>query len=297
MLSMTIGAPRAGAAVAVVLAVAVMVGAAGDTLAGRGPAPARQDDAGTWCFPEIEGDCPEPKPGLPSRVSLNHADLRSFRHHRRDPFSPSTVDAPRLAVLLRLADEGRRPLLARWRRGMRLSTDGLPYTGARDRFEDVTAPLTRPVRLLPVWTPDAHRWGEVQEAILATASDCPCLQAASPGQTPDGNLVPGTPLLVAKNSVDPADLDLRWERSCLDAVDDYSIHEGYIGSWYSHAPHTCTTGGSTGYTLTPGTRSYYYVIVPLNADAEGSYGTDSGGTQRPTSTTNCRSKVKVDPCP
>lgn len=103
--------------------------------------------------------------------------------------------------------------------------------------------------------------------------------------------------LLAKNTIVPTDLDLSWDVSCLVSADDYSIHEGTIGTWYSHSRAVCTTGGSTSHTMTPGSGGRYFLVVPLNPDAEGSYGLDSSGTQRPLSSATCRSEVSVEPCP
>jgi len=296
VLSGTRGIGRFGA---VLIGLAISVGSTTIAVSDLGESSTETDAdrSENRCFPEIDDDCPRTVTSLPSRITLNQAGLRSFRSHRRDPFSAAAEDAPRLAVLTRLAFEGRRPLLPRWRRDERLTTAGKPFSDSSDRFAHLTVPLLRPARLLPVWTPDIDRWGAVQETILATSSDCPCLYAASPGQVPDGHFVAGAQLVVTKNVDDPTDLDMSWDSSCLRDVDDYSVQEGILGDWTSHTPHTCTTGGATRITLTPEEGSWYYIAVPLNPDAEGSYGNDSTGTQRPASTTHCRPKVVIEPCP
>ena len=121
--------------------------------------------------------------------------------------------------------------------------------------------------------------------------------SSSPGRVPDGADVPGTPLRLGKNATDRDDLDLTWSPSCSLEADDYSIHEGEIGTFYSHTMLMCTTGGVTGLRITPDAGDRYYLVVPLDSDAEGSYGTDSGELERPASTTACRTELILEACP
>jgi hypothetical protein len=61
-----------------------------------------------------------------------------------------------------------------------------------------------------------------------------------------------------------------------------------LGSFSSHVPVLCTTGGALSTTITPAAGNRYYLVVPRNSDAaEGSYGTTIGSTQRPASLTAC----------
>jgi len=281
----------------VFLAVALTGASPHGIAAGRAVSSGGADESAGLCYPADEGTCPEVFVAVPSRVSLNQAQYRPFRSHRHDPFARATRDAPRLAVLTRLAAEGRKPLFPNWRRRERLSVNGTPFPERMSRFADLSAPLSQSARLLSMWTADPLRWGAVQESMLATSSDCPCLVVASPGQVPDGNHVPGNQLLLTKNTSDPNDIDLRWDLSCLSAADDYAVQEGKLGSWNTHMPRTCTTGGWLDYTLTPDSAGRFYLIVPLSPKAEGSYGTDSMGTQRPPSASSCRPRIVVDPCP
>ncbi len=70
---------------------------------------------------------------------------------------------------------------------------------------------------------------------------------------------------------------------------DYGIYEGAIGSWYSHnTAKSCTTGGVTNATVTPGGGNQYYLVVPNNGAYEGNYGTDSAGVPLPVSSSACR---------
>lgn len=124
------------------------------------------------------------------------------------------------------------------------------------------------------------------------------LDFVSPGRTPNGDDVLGTVLTITKNSTVIGDIDLNWGTSCLGTFSDYTIHEGRISSGFSsHAGIQCSTSGATARTLTPPNDDTYYLIVPVNANFEGSYGVDSSGTQRPPSTTPCRLNQFITSCP
>ncbi len=133
---------------------------------------------------------------------------------------------------------------------------------------------------------------QVQVADIAGVSGNP-----APGRVPDGAAVPGTALTLAKDGLTPGNLDLDWGTSCGATATDYSVHEGRIGAWYSHNAILCSTTGATDATITPGSDSHYYLVVPLDAASEGSYGTDSAGTERARSTVTCRFLADVTPCP
>ena len=79
-------------------------------------------------------------------------------------------------------------------------------------------------------------------------------------------------------------------------MNDYSVHEGSLGSFYNHTAHTCTTGGAIDLTLIPGDGDRYYLVVPLNDDAEGNYGSGAGSAERPRSTVACRPRTVTDSC-
>lgn len=94
-----------------------------------------------------------------------------------------------------------------------------------------------------------------------------------------------------------ASITLDWYPSCSSADDDYGVYEGVVGSWYSHVPVTgmCLTGGTTS-TFDAGDGDRYYLVVPTNGPAEGSYGKDSTPAERPPSTTPCVMQV-LGTCP
>ena len=96
---------------------------------------------------------------------------------------------------------------------------------------------------------------------------------------PDGGVVPGQPLSVARGPGD--EIMLSWGNSCLASDTDYLIYEGSIGSYYSHASLFCTTGNATSLTFEPTIHDAYYLVVPTNGLEEGSYGRDGDGDERP----------------
>ena len=131
-----------------------------------------------------------------------------------------------------------------------------------------------------------------QESALADFS-----LPASPGAVPDGGTIAGVPLMVDRVAGSP-DIRMTWSAGCGPAVTDYAVYEGSIGSWYSHVPRTCSTGGATNATLTPGTGNRYYLVAPTNSVLEGSYGTSSSGAQIPPGAGACHpQRVSVPTCP
>ena len=78
-----------------------------------------------------------------------------------------------------------------------------------------------------------------------------------------------------------AEITLSWGASCLATDTDYAIYDRVLGDPTSHAPRYCGTAGVTVQTFAPLERDTYYLVVPLNAARESSYGTDSSGVERP----------------
>jgi hypothetical protein len=88
-------------------------------------------------------------------------------------------------------------------------------------------------------------------------------------------------LLVARSAT-AGDLTLSWSASCSPAATNYAIYEGAIGSFTSHALRDCgDDGGDLTEEVHPASGDAYYLVVPYSAAAEGSYGTDSLGAERP----------------
>jgi beta-glucanase (GH16 family) len=114
------------------------------------------------------------------------------------------------------------------------------------------------------------------------------------GAVPNGGDVPGIPLTVGAGS--NGDLVLDWGASCLSTDGDYVVYEGLLGDLGSHSPVTCSTGGLTNLTLTPGAGDRYYLVSPTDGVSEGSHGTDSNDSQRLPGTVTCF-PLDVGECP
>jgi len=111
--------------------------------------------------------------------------------------------------------------------------------------------------------------------------------------------VPGTvpTLTIDKSAQSPSDLDLSWGASCNAAGSDYSVEEGTLGVWYSHAPLRCSSGGARSLTLTPSGGNRYYLIAPIVAGYTGSLGVNSSGAERPDGLPSCTDDRALAPCP
>jgi trimeric autotransporter adhesin len=108
--------------------------------------------------------------------------------------------------------------------------------------------------------------------------------ACTVGSNPPGRVLNN--MIVTKSGTN---LNLSWTApggTCT--VTGYGLYRGTL-PWtgYNHASIDCTI--TTTSTTTPQqSGSNYYLIVPLNATNEGSYGTDSAGTQRPQGSSPCK---------
>jgi len=114
---------------------------------------------------------------------------------------------------------------------------------------------------------------------------------ATPGAVPDG--APGTPLTVTRSG---SDLTLAWGASCAASGVDYAIYQGTIGAYFSHARKFCTTQGLLTKTFPADPGSLYFLVVPVSADREGSYGKDSALVERPAGASSCKPQL-VGSCP
>ncbi|HEX6852223.1 MAG TPA: hypothetical protein VF139_12550 [Candidatus Polarisedimenticolaceae bacterium] len=105
-------------------------------------------------------------------------------------------------------------------------------------------------------------------------------------------------LQVSKSAAIPGSLDLAWSASCSEGGTDYGIYEGALGSWYSHVAIGCTdAGGDLAETVPPAPGNRYYLVVPRNGAAEGSYGLRSGAIERPAGGGACEATQVITECP
>ena len=101
------------------------------------------------------------------------------------------------------------------------------------------------------------------------------------------------------NKTMTTELMLEWSPTCSAADNDYVVYEGTLGNWYDHNPVAalnCTTGGARTATFDPFGSDAYYLVVPHDGAAHGSYGQDSTGTERPSRNTACYTQM-LGTCP
>ena len=115
------------------------------------------------------------------------------------------------------------------------------------------------------------------------------------GSVPSSDGILGSALRLDRSEV-PGDIGLTWSGSCLLGDTDYGVYEGTLGDFTSHASISCSSGGQTEAEVSPATGSTYYLVVPQNADREGSYGRDSAGAERSQGLAPCRIQAAVT-CP
>jgi hypothetical protein len=156
-----------------------------------------------------------------------------------------------------------------------------PQSGATTTYESALYPARIPA--VPVDLP-------IEVAATTTGG------AAEAGAVPDGDDRPGAPLRVARSG---ANVVLSWGASCRATDTTYAVYQGAIGSWTSHAPVSCDTGGATSWgPFAPGPGDRFFLVVPAAGAVEGSYGTTSAGAERPSSPSACRTQDVADPaCP
>jgi hypothetical protein len=104
-------------------------------------------------------------------------------------------------------------------------------------------------------------------------------------RTRDGSPAETGPIVIGKSG---GSISMAWQPSCSPADTDYAIYEGQLGSFTTHVPVTCSTGGAAGATFAPSSGNRYYLVVPHNGAVERSYGQNSAGLERPTSASACR---------
>jgi photosystem II stability/assembly factor-like uncharacterized protein len=114
----------------------------------------------------------------------------------------------------------------------------------------------------------------------------------SPGQTPNGSSVAGTPLKVRDVGTG---LTLTWGSSCNGRATDFEVYQGAIGTWYGHSQKLCTTGAVAQASFASPSGDAYFLAVPRDLQAEGGYGFNSSGAAVPAASGGgqCVSQVAV----
>jgi subtilisin-like proprotein convertase family protein len=133
--------------------------------------------------------------------------------------------------------------------------------------------------------------GSIRQFSLRIQSQACNSALATPGAVPTG--APDTPLTVTASG---SDITLDWGASCSSSGVDYAIYQGTIGTWYSHARKFCSTQGLLTKTFPTDPDDLYFLVVPVSADVEGSYGKDSASIERPVGDLECKPQL-VGSCP
>lgn len=170
------------------------------------------------------------------------------------------------------------------------------YGGLRIFSQDV------PTRLTPgavtVAPGDLAAWDGSQYSVFAHLAGWPLSSNLNGTANPGNPGVIGDNALRVDKSATPGNLALTWAPSCSSNGTRSAIYEGTIGTWYSHARVTCTdTGNDKHEEITPGSGNKYYLVVPWNPQGEGSYGTRTGGTERPRGSNACSPAQVLAACP
>jgi hypothetical protein len=94
----------------------------------------------------------------------------------------------------------------------------------------------------------------------------------------------------AGGAVESGSLRLEWDNSCNAGTtpnQDYAIYTGALGNYLDPTVLTCSTGRSNSYLLS-GSPDAFFLVVPTTMAAEGSYGLDSAGAERPPASPSCK---------
>jgi microcystin-dependent protein len=120
---------------------------------------------------------------------------------------------------------------------------------------------------------------------------------------PTGARHPGaaSSLLIKKNAIDPATIDLSWGTGCSPGVTGYAVYQGIIGSFYSHVlfAGACDVVATSLNQQTPCATNCYYLVSAVDdlTGEEGSLGTNSSNVQIPRPASPCQPAVDLAACP
>lgn len=93
-------------------------------------------------------------------------------------------------------------------------------------------------------------------------------------------------------------LNLDWGASCVASDTDYAIYKGTIGGTFrSHMPLQCSTGGTTSTTINTPEGNVYFLVVPNDHYFEGRYGRTSAGAEIPAGASRCWPAAATAGCP
>jgi hypothetical protein len=156
-----------------------------------------------------------------------------------------------------------------------LSPDTRYHWRARLLYELASVPFAKRSRWFTV------PWGGINESMLRTS-----MTPAAAGRSGAIDLV---------KMGDGVKMSWSGNASCNPIDTDHAIYEGALGSFATHLPVTCSTSSGHSWNFIPQSGNRYFLLVPINAIREGSYGLDSMGIERPVSDGAC--KPQLIACP
>lgn len=178
------------------------------------------------------------------------------------------------------------------------STDAVKTVSFRFACTDSTSDGIVDISVCASWhSGTSSRCEGLADAFPPTSQRCACgvLETGVPmavGAQPAGRIAG-----LSLQRLLSGELQLSWTASCLGSDTDHGVYEGTLGQFSSHHPVVCTTGGATSATIQAGAGNRYYLVVPRNAQREGSYGKTSVGLERPPAADACLPQAVQSPCP
>lgn len=136
----------------------------------------------------------------------------------------------------------------------------------------------------------------LSEAYPPTSPRCGCNVVETGVPMPGAAVASGRIAGLRVDRDGSGDLLLSWSGSCSASDTDYGVYEGTLGQFSTHESVVCTTAGATAVGITPAPGDRYFLVVPRNAQREGSYGKASSGTERPQGASACVAQQIQEPC-
>jgi hypothetical protein len=102
----------------------------------------------------------------------------------------------------------------------------------------------------------------------------------------------------AGGAIESGSVRLEWDDPCnMQATpnQDYAIYTGALGDYLNPTALTCSTDRAKSY-LFSGSDDAFFLVVPTTMAAEGSYGLDSDGVERPPAVAACKPQ-EIGACP
>lgn len=187
--------------------------------------------------------------------------------------------------------------LTRWAEISKNTTGAAQHSGKKIFALDVPTDLG--VVGGPVLPGEIVAWDGAKLSVLTSMAGWP-ISSVPTGIASRGNpgRVSDVGVRVGRSTTVPGNVVVSWTLGCSEGGSDYASYEGTIGSWYSHTRKTCSdTDHDLREEIEPAPGNRYYLVVPLSDQAEGSYGTRSGGVERPRALDACVATQVVTPCP